>query len=276
MSKRVAPYRHKDGSNCWTKNCRINQPRVVKIKPERINGLSKYQTEQIGISAEVGIAEIFHVPLNTEYKTRGKEEISDVLAPQFKELFEKNHIPTPIAHIAEGGNPVDFQLAGGQTLSVKTNMRANSKISPQVIGQPTASMFWAAFPELVPQGLNLNQLPYEQQAKLFKAVALANAPKLLKKYWENMFDCDYMVYANNIIDQSDTPSQTPTLSVYKKSTPPVFDSQKLSFTKTLTTWNESNTVKYDGVTIGEWQIHNHRDCFKFRFDLKGLQKAGLL
>jgi hypothetical protein len=43
-----------------------------------------------------------------------------------------------------------------------------------------------------------------------------------------------------------------------------------SFTKNVRTWNESNTVKYNGVTIGEFQVHNHRDNFKFRFNMNGI------
>ena len=47
--------------------------------------------------------------------------------------------------------------------------------------------------------------------------------------------------------------------------------EKFTFTKTdISLWNESNTVKYDGLTIGEFQVHNHRSCFKFRFHLANL------
>ena len=47
--------------------------------------------------------------------------------------------------------------------------------------------------------------------------------------------------------------------------------EKFSFTKeTIDKWNESNTVKYDGKTIGEFQVHNNRVCFKFRFQMQNL------
>lgn len=44
-----------------------------------------------------------------------------------------------------------------------------------------------------------------------------------------------------------------------------------SFTRlTLEEWNESNTVKYGGITIGEFQVHQNRNCFKFRFNMQNL------
>ena len=40
-------------------------------------------------------------------------------------------------------------------------------------------------------------------------------------------------------------------------------------------WNESTTIylkvtEEKHITLGEFQIHNHRDGIKFRFDLKGI------
>ena len=49
-----------------------------------------------------------------------------------------------------------------------------------------------------------------------------------------------------------------------------FKKDKFTFTKNLENWNESNTVKYYGITIGEFQVHNNRNCLKFRFDMKNL------
>jgi hypothetical protein len=30
-------------------------------------------------------------------------------------------------------------------------------------------------------------------------------------------------------------------------------------------WNESSSISIDGITIGEFQVHNKRDCIKFRW-----------
>ena len=30
-------------------------------------------------------------------------------------------------------------------------------------------------------------------------------------------------------------------------------------------WNESSSISINGVTIGEFQVHNNRDCIKYRW-----------
>ena len=35
-------------------------------------------------------------------------------------------------------------------------------------------------------------------------------------------------------------------------------------------WNESTCISINGFTIGEFQVHNHRDCIKFRWAFEKL------
>jgi hypothetical protein len=35
-------------------------------------------------------------------------------------------------------------------------------------------------------------------------------------------------------------------------------------------WGESSTISINNVTIGEFQVHNHRDCIKFRWAFENL------
>ena len=35
-------------------------------------------------------------------------------------------------------------------------------------------------------------------------------------------------------------------------------------------WNESSTIIINNISIGEFQIHNHRDCIKFRWSFEKL------
>ena len=35
-------------------------------------------------------------------------------------------------------------------------------------------------------------------------------------------------------------------------------------------WNESSCIIVNGITIGEFQIHNHRNCIKFRWSFEKL------
>ena len=39
---------------------------------------------------------------------------------------------------------------------------------------------------------------------------------------------------------------------------------------TIEKWNESSTIKYMKVSIGEFQIHNNRNIVKFRFNMPKL------
>jgi hypothetical protein len=35
-------------------------------------------------------------------------------------------------------------------------------------------------------------------------------------------------------------------------------------------WNESTAININNTNIGEFQIHNHRDCIKFRWSFEKL------
>lgn len=48
-----------------------------------------------------------------------------------------------------------------------------------------------------------------------------------------------------------------------------FEDDGIKLSKDVSLWNEGICVKTtEGGTIGEFQIHNNRDCIKFRFYLK--------
>ena len=52
-----------------------------------------------------------------------------------------------------------------------------------------------------------------------------------------------------------------------------WEKENISFTKeNIEDWNESNTVKYNNLSIGEFQVHKNRNCYKFRFNLTNLVK----
>lgn len=236
--------------------------------------LSEYGTEQVGISAEIAIASLTGVTVDQAYKRRGRSDLIKHLTPSL--AFAVGQIPTPIEHVAEGQNAVDFLLEGGKTLSVKSNMRELGKAAPQNIGQPTSATFWERLPFLVPDGVAINSLSYSESAKVFKQVAQSNTAALLAEYWKNLFDCDYLLYVYNVLGQDNELSASTQVLIYEKSESPQWDESKISFTRTLLEWNESCTVRYGEISIAEFQVHSHRNCFKFRFNLGGLIRAGLL
>ena len=236
--------------------------------------LTNYGTEQVGISAEVAVADLTGVAIADHYRRRGRPELVQHISPALVSVVKR--IPKPTRHIAEDQNPIDFMLEGDKTLSVKSNMRDAGKIAPQNIGQPTSSTFWELLPHLVPEGSDPKRLSYADSAKLFKQVALADTVTLLTEYWKNLFDCDYLIYVYDVLTASNQLSKSTAARLFEKSKSPQWEKSKISFTQSLTTWNESCTVKYNGVSIGEFQVHNNRNCFKFRFNISGLIEAKLL
>jgi hypothetical protein len=236
--------------------------------------LSKYGTEQVGISAEIALADLSGLDIDAAYRARGREELIRHIRPALVSVI--NLFPGPTAHIAQDQNPVDFELEGNKTLSVKSNMRDAGKMAPQNIGQPTAATFWERLPHLAPKNTNFNALTYEESAKIFKETAQSRIVELLAEYWKNLFECDYLIHVYEVVDKYDNLTTTPQVKVFAKLQSPAWKESEISFSRTLAEWNESCTVRYQEISIGEFQVHNNRNCFKFRFNLAGLSKVGLV
>lgn len=106
---------------------------------------------------------------------------------------------------------------------------------------------------------------------LFKEISINKIDLVMKEYWKNMFECDYLIHFFDIIKKSGCINTNPSFIVLSKFiNAPKWKKEKFEFTQTLTSWNESCTVKYCGISIGEFQVHNNRDFFKFRFNMKGI------
>lgn len=227
--------------------------------------------EQVGISAEVAIANVFGVEVNAAYRARSVAEIVSSIEPIVRAAFDDYGVPAPIQHVAEGQNAVDFILEDDKTLSVKTNKQKLGKAAPQKVGQ-ASSHTWFSY---LASDLGIAQVPstYEEKVRLFKAVVLEKIDKLLAIYWDYMFSCSYLLHFYNVVDANDRPTNSPEYIVFDRQNGPTWDINKITFTKPeVAAWNESNTVKYDGVAIGEFQMHNNRDNFKFRFNVQGIVK----
>ena len=229
--------------------------------------------QQIVISAEIAIADTFNISLSENYRGRGVHDITNTIRPIITDIFSQNNIPLPIKHAAENQNVVDFILENNQTLSVKTNKQKLGKAAPQKIGQASSNTWYS----ILAERLDIAYIPtaYSEKVKLFKIIALTRIEQLLCIYWEYMFDCDFLVHIFNVVDSKDVPTTDPKYIVIRKTSSPIWDPAKITFTKaTVAEWNESNTVKYeyDGIAIGEFQVHNNRDNFKFRFNMAGIYR----
>lgn len=232
--------------------------------------------ESFGIAAEVAIAKTFDVYINTKYEARAEENTVELLLKNdnIRKIFSKENIPIPIKHIAECQNPIDFILSDGSSLSVKSNQGRLGKVAPQNIGQPTCETYFSHLEEylnnfVLEDYLRNNNLSntYEGKSIAFKRISLMHTAEVVDMYWKNLFDCDYYIHFYNLGSQANPLNNYLFL---QKEQPPIWNSSEFSFTQTLNSWNESNTLKYCGISIGEFQVHRNRNCFKLRFNVDGI------
>lgn len=236
---------------------------IISAIPEWFKKVTE-NNETLGISAEAAICEYFKLLQPDSFRTRCSREIKKQLAPVIGEAFKI--VPKAIKHTgSESGSrgeqskcSYDFVLEGNKTLSLKTNK--GKMVCPPEVGQPGAKTCLLYFKDFLPSGLD------EVTNEEFKKMVFNHISEIMPIYVEHLFDSDWLLwiylektgYNFKAISQLD-------IKEYR------WGKEKFSFTKpTVEVWNESNTVKYDGMTIGEFQIHAHRSCFKFRFHLANL------
>lgn len=224
----------------------------------------KYTTETLGISTEAAICEIFNLKKPDSFSTRESKKYIQDLKPIIIDAFE--NMPPAIFHSGStkgerGGASkcsYDFVLDGDLTLSVKSNK--GKMVCPPEVGQPGAETCFMYFSEFLPEGTT------EITKTNFKEMVYGHIDKLIPIYVNHLFDSDWLLWVYEVKGGYEH------LEINKDR---IIDydwkKENFSFTKpSIEVWNESNTVKYDGISIGEFQVHNNRNCFKFRFNMKNL------
>jgi hypothetical protein len=212
--------------------------------------------ETEGKSFEVALCELNQLPYENEIKADryNRETVNEMK----KFLLEIPNLPKLVKFIGEERinnkiNKVDFIDENGKTFSAKSN-KNGMKISPQVIGQASRSTFCNYFKQEFLEKNEIKEIIYE------------NIPKMINEYWKNLFCCDYLfwIYRDSkkkfhykIFEKNEM------LNKYLN-----LESNEFGWTRELDRWNESNTLKWKGMTLGEFQIHNNRNCIKMRFDGK--------
>lgn len=236
---------------------------IISAFPEWFKKVAE-NNETLGISAESAICSYFNIPQPCSFLTRCSLSIKKQLMPVVEAAFEE--IPRAIKHT--GSEPgkrgeqskcsYDFVLEGDKTLSLKTNK--GKMVCPPEVGQPGGKTCLLYFNQFLPKGLT------EVTDIAFKEMVFNHIADIMPIYVKHIFDSDWLLwiylekmgFTYQAISQSD-------IKEFK------WKASKFSFTKhSVEEWNESNTVKYEGLTIGEFQVHAHRSCFKFRFNLANL------
>lgn len=229
--------------------------------------LVKETTETFGMTAEAAICDHFGLEKPDSFKTRVSNALRKELMPVVAEAFKI--MPKAVRHTgSEGGErgdaskcSYDFELEGGKTLSVKTN--TGNRVCPPEVGQPGSATCLLYFKDYLPEGIE------EVSNTDFKEMVLGRIEELMPVYLSHLFDSDWLlwIYKAGKEYKFEAIHQDEIRSDFK------WERDKFSFTKpTVEEWAESNTVKYDGETIGEFQVHNHRVCFKFRFHMPNTLK----
>ena len=222
---------------------------------------SSWNNEKFGQTVEQAISDWQNIPsgINPE---RVDIPMVDVL---------KTHIAEAIGieikfteAIGAKNTPVDFNGIAHEkpvTISVKSNTNGD-KVCPQNIGQTTKQRFCQHI------GLSSESSNYD-----IKQWILNNPKRLLQEYAHHLNHCDYIIHVQakkkktNILIES--------ISWYRRE---LFDNinweeGECIFTKkTPETWNESSSVRFRNIPIGEFQIHNNRNNIKFRFNFRNLIK----
>lgn len=209
------------------------------------------KTEDLGKIFEMALCMYLNIPF------QGKFKYSLLKANETAGKLNNWEYPYPMTHTAEGKGQYDFTGTDDEKikLSAKTNKKGG-KVSPQVLGQPTKKTFCKHF-----------QLCETMTLVDIKSYILENVASMLVKYYEFTFDADILYYNEH---------KNMILFIQNKQPIPSFIDHDIHFSKdTIDTnsakfWNESTSMSINKKNIGEFQIHNHRNCIKFRWNFENL------
>ena len=256
-----------------------------KISKEKKSG----NNETLGISAEVAFCKTYNLNYPHHLDERCDESTCNNLM-QICELIKKEHTFEVVEHIGSDNGPVDFKLSNNKTLSLKTLKSDKGKICPQKIGQPTRKSWDTYFTNF---GLKLSKIE-DTNDEYFITITTKSGNKkkfhktneLERKKWikENidtviseMFK--YLICCcDNIIIIIKTKDEFQ-YAYFPKQNIIQFDKDKFTYINNCLDGEinentgkvyEGTGVKYNNITLGEFQFHNNRDNIKFRFYYKGL------
>ncbi len=228
-----------------------------------------HNNETFGITAEKTICDIYKLKYPNSFLNRYSPNLQSQLEDVAREAFSE--IPKPIKYCGSesgerGGNSkssYDFILKGDETLSLKTNI--GKMVCPPEIGQPGSSTCYFYFSDLTKET--------KIDSVIFKTMVFEYIEKMIPRYLKHLFDSDYLlrIYEDKEKSKDNLPHFKYQIIEKNYGINSIWQKSKFTFSKkTIEEWNESNTVYYDGITLGEFQIHTNRNCFKFRFNFKNL------
>ena len=203
-----------------------------------INNKNTLKTEDLGKIFEMAICLLYEIPFDGKYKYSIEE--SNVLKTRIQPLLTA--FPYKIKHTAKNGSQYDFRGQVDETikLSAKTTKK-DGKVCPQVIGQPSKKKFCEFF------NIELSVSLLE-----IKDYIISNIANMLNIYFDLTFDCPIIYYnkKSNVLQ----------LIILKEKIDWSKYLIEFSHIKKNKQWNESSTISINNTSIGEFQLHKHRDC----------------
>ena len=200
-------------------------------------------TEDLGKIFEKAICLLYEIEYDGNYKYSLEE--AEIIKEKIYKL--KDAFPYEIKHIAKNGCQYDFKVVGCENsfLSAKTTKK-DGKVCPQVIGQPSKKKFCNFFK--IDVEINLDEI---------KEYITSNVTNILGVYTLYTFDCPIVYYNKH----------KKLLRFVKLQEMIDWTKYNITFTHIIKNkkWNESSSIIINDITLGEFQIHNKRDCIKFRW-----------
>lgn len=177
---------------------------------------------------------------NDNYPFKLKKDIHRSIYPLINSLQIKSHV-------GNLNKSYDFITNKNETVSLKSNI-SGFKVCPQNIGQLSLKRF--------SEKCNIKPSSILE----IKSFIFTNINYLILLYLENLFCCNHTIYFN---------FPTGKVFYFHKINDIYLDpSVNINFNKNLLEWNESITLKENNCnSFGEFQIHNKRNCIKFRFNM---------
>ena len=225
-------------------------------------------TEIFGLSIKAGLARANQIQsVDSTLKSRIDDSVAGNFCAFVQRTKELREIKcTDVLFVDEirqtpVKSEVNFLTCEGKTLNVWTGMSKRLKICPKGVGQPGKALAGEIFAPWL-RG-------YQVDKDKFKRIVLEYPDELISMYLEALLEVDINVF---VWPSKSDDSFKFTVLRSDDVTERKIEKDDISFTKSsVEEWNESNTVKVGGQTIGEFQVHSAPSRFvKFRFDILGL------
>lgn len=207
---------------------------------------NKINNEQLGKKFEMAICNCCNIPYDGTYKY--DMILSQQLQSRLTKLLEL--FPYNLKHTASKGSRYDFTCQDNETIHLSAkSTKKDGKVCPQVIGQPSREKF-----------CNFFKINTSSTLEEIKRYIELNVQQLLTIYSNYTFDCP-IIYYNQHFDR---------LLFIKLKNDINWNERDITFKHLIENkiWNESAVIRINNITIGEFQVHNHRDCIKFRWNFE--------